>query len=232
MRVIKLAVVVLFLGSLSAMAQDTNEDSIVSVISQRWERIRIAGEKVENYSVPPVRAVINENKIRQRTARETQPKGSFDPNEATIDGRSAALERSVQDARTMKTDDIDAFRYSSSIKNNSERKIEIIFWAYRFKEFANPANVVRHQFLCSVKIKPGEKFELFANSILAPSEVVSNASLSGNGERLFDEKVLVNRIEFADGAILQRREWKMGEVKKGIDKAASSAWGREVCKPI
>jgi len=232
MRAFRLAIVVFVFSSLSAFAQEAKEDSLVSVIAQRWERIRIAGEKLDNYSVPPVRAVINENKMRQRAARENQPRGSYDPNEATIDGRSAALERSVQDSRSVKTDDVDAFRYSANVKNNSDRKIEVIFWEYRFREFANPANIVRHQFLCSVKMKPGEKFELFANSILAPSEVVSSASLSASSEKLFDEKVFINRIEFADGAILQRREWKMDEVKKGVDKATSSSWGREICKPI
>jgi hypothetical protein len=232
MRFFRLAIIVTFLGSMSAFAQEATEDTLVSVIAQRWERIRIAGEKLENYSVPPIRSVINENKMRQRSARENQPRGSYDPNEATVDGRSAALERSVQDSRSVKTDDVDAFRYSASVKNNSDRKIEIIFWEYRFKEFANPANVVRHQFLCSVKIKAGDRFELFANSILAPSEIVSTASLGGGSEKVFDEKVLINRIEFADGAILQRREWKMGEVKKAIDKATSAAWGREICKPL
>ena len=232
MRAFRLAIVILVFSSASAFAQEAKEDTLVSVVDQRWERIRIPGEKLENYSVPPVRAVINENKMRQRTARETQPRGSYNPNEATIDGRSAALERSVQDSWSVKTDDVDAFRYSANVKNNSDRKIEIIFWEYRFKEFANPTNIVRHQFLCSVKMKPGEKMELFANSILAPSEVVSNASLSASGDKLFDEKVLINRIEFADGAILQRREWKMDEVKKGVDKVTSASWGRDICKPI
>lgn len=232
MRPITLTLVVLGFGFVLVNGQDQNEDSLVSVIGHRWERIRISGEKIDNAGVPPVRSVINENKMRQRTARENQPKGSFDPNEATVDGRSAALERSVQDSRAVKTDDVNAFRYSASVKNNGDRKIEIVFWEYRFKEFANPANVSRHQFLCSVKIKPGEKFELFANSILAPSEVVSSGSLSDGSGKLFDEKILINRIEYADGAILQRREWKMTEVKAGIEKATTTAWGKEICRNL
>lgn len=213
-------------------AQVQNEDSRVSVIGHKWERIRIAGERISNFDVPPVRSVINENKMRQRTARENQPKGAFDPNEGTIDGRSAALERTVQESRSVKTDDINAFRYAANIRNNGDRKIEIVFWEYGFKEFANPANVVRHQFLCSVKIKPGDKFELFANSILGPSEVISSDSLIDTPGKLFDEKVLVNRIEYADGAILQRREWKISEIKQGLEKATSTPWGREVCRAL
>jgi len=232
MRHTAILLAVLCFGALFAAGQDQSEDSLVSVIGHKWERLRISGEKIDNAGVPPVRSVINENKMRQRNARENQPKGSFDPNEATVDGRSAALERSVQDSRAVKTDDVNAFRYSASVKNNGDRKIEVIFWEYRFKEFANPANVSRHQFLCSVKIKPGEKFELFANSILAPSEVVSSGSLSDSSGKVFDEKVLINRIEYADGAILQRREWKMAEVKAGVEKATSAGWGKEVCRNL
>lgn len=228
-----LALPTLLIGlSIFTFGQNQNEDSLVSVIDFRWERVRIPGEKIDNSSVPPVRAVINENKMRQRAAREQQPRGTFDPNEGTVDGRSAALEKSVQESRSAKTEDVNGFRYTANVRNDSDRKIEIVFWEYRFTEFANTANVVRRQFLCVVKTKPGDKQILSGVSILGPSETISAESLSDPNAKLFDEKILINRIEYADGAILQRREWKMSEVKSSVDKAASSPWGKEVCKML
>ena len=218
--------------SLNVLAQDQDQDSLVSVVDHKWERVKIAGEKFSTGAVPPVRAVIPENKQRQRAARETMPKGSVDPNEYTTDGRSAALERSVQEARSVKTEDLNGFRYSADIRNMSNRKIEVVFWEFQFKEIANSANFVRHQFLCSVKIKPGDKAEVFSYSTLGPSEVISSESLAANSGRLFDEKVLINRIEFSDGAILQRRDWKMKEIEAALKKATSTAWGREVCRAL
>jgi hypothetical protein len=223
---------VLLLLATSAAAQDHNQDSLVAVIDQKWERVRIAGEKFSNEGVPPVRAVIPENKQRQRAARENMPQGAVDPNEYTIDGRSAALEKNVRDARSVKTEDLNGFRYSAHVRNMSDRKIEIIFWEFQFKEIANSANFVRRQFLCSVKIKPGDKAEVFAYSTLGPSEVISTESLVDNTGKLFDEKVLINRIEYSDGAILQRRDWKMEEIRAEIKKATSTPWAREVCRPL
>ena len=227
-------VVSLALGvlSLNAIAQDQDQDSLVSVVDHKWERVRIAGEKFPTGPVPPVRAVIPENKQRQRAARETMPQGAVDPNEYTTDGRSAALEKNVQEARVVKTDDLNGFRYSAHVRNLSDRKIEIVFWEFQFKEIANSTNFVRRQFLCSVKIKPGEKAEVFAFSTLGPSEVISSESLIANSGKLFNEKVQINRIEYSDGAILQRRDWKLKEIESGLKKATSTPWGREVCRSL
>jgi hypothetical protein len=223
-------VAVIFLIPVAA-AQD-NQDSLVTVIDHRWERVRVSGQKIDNYSAAPVRALTANDKYYQRASRENQPKGVTDPNEYTVDGRSAALEKNVQEARSVKTDDVNAFRYVANFRNESDRKVEIIFWEYRFTEFANPKNVIRRQFLCASKMKPGEKLELSAISLFGPSEVISADSLKDPDQKLFDEKILLNRIEFADGAILQRRDWKMAEVKASVEKATSAPWGKEVCKML
>ena len=215
----------------TAPAQD-NQDSLVTVIDHRWERVRVSGQKLDNYSAAPVRALNANDKYYQRASRENQPKGVTDPNDYTVDGRSAALEKSVQDARSVKTDDVNAFRYIANFRNESDRKVDIIFWEYRFTEFANPKNVVRRQFLCASKMKPGEKLELTAISLFGPSEVISADSLKDPDQQLFDEKILLNRIEFSDGAVLQRRDWKMAEVKASVEKATATPWGKEVCKML
>jgi hypothetical protein len=217
---------------LVAPAQDQNEDSFVSVLDHRWERVRIQGQKLDSLTAAPQRMLTTDDKYYQRSARENRPKGTVDPSEYTTDGRSAALERSVQESRSAKTDDINGFRFVANVKNNSERKVDVLFWEYRFTELANPKNIVRRQFLCSAKMKPGEKLELSAVSTFGPSDVVSAESLKDPSLKLFDEKIFLNRIEFSDGAILQRRDWKMAEVEASVKKAVAAPWGKEVCKML
>ena len=213
-------------------AQDQNQDSLVSVLDHKWERVRVSGQKLDGNTAAPIRALTSSDKYYQRAARENQPKGVPDPSEYTTDGRSSAIEKNVQDARAAKTDAINGFRYVAHVRNNSDRKVDVLFWEYRFTEFANPKNVIRRQFLCSAKMKPGEKLELSALSILGPSEVISTESLKDPDQKLFDEKIYLNRIEFTDGAILQRRDWKMSEVEASVKKATSMPWGAEVCKML
>ena len=215
-----------------ADGQDQNNDSTVSVLEFKWERVRIAGQKLGGDQVAPAKALTAEDKPFQRAAREQQMRGTENPNDYTLDARSAAIEKNVQESRTTKTSDIDAFRYAINLRNKSDSKIEIIFWEYRFKELANPSNIVRRQFLCSAKIKSDEKVELWAISTLGPSEVISAASLTDSSKKMFDEKILINRIEYADGAILQRRDWKMKDIESALKKATSTPWGREVCRPL
>ena len=224
--------VALLLLTASAFAQEQTDDEFVSVLEHKWERVRVSGQKIEGSSTVPMRAITANDKYYQRAARENQPKGVPDPSVNTTDGRAAAIEQSVQDSRTVKTSDINGFRYFASFRNNSEKKIDVLFWEYRFREFANPANEVRRQFLCTVKAKPGAKFDLQAFSTLGPSEVVSAESLKDPSAKLFDEKILLNRVEFSDGAILQRRDWKMAEVKASVEKAVAAPWGKEACKML
>ena len=118
------------------------------------------------------------------------------------------------------------------MRNDSGKTVEIIYWEYRFTEIANPANVVRRQFLCSVKLKNGASKELPAFSTLGPSEVIDANSLAKSTGKLFDEKVIVNRIEFADGAIVQRNNWKFEDVKKAVERATSTPWNKETCRAL
>lgn len=225
----QIAVLIFVLGCFS---QEQTEESILSVLDSKWERVRIAGQKADSIVVPPARGLTPNDKYYQRASRSNQPKGVPDPSEESTDGRAAALERSVQEARMAKSDDVNGFRYSASFRNNSDRRIEVLFWEYRFKEFANPSNVIRRQFLCAVKAKPGEKFDLSATSTLGPSEIISADSLKDSSAKTFDEKIFLNRIEFADGAILQRLDWKMAEVKASIEKVIAAPWGKDLCKML
>ena len=159
------------------LAQEQSDDKFVSVIEHRWERVRVSGQKIESGTTGPVRALTANDKYYQRASRENQPRGVPDPSEYTTDGRAAAIEKSVEESRTVKTDDLNGFRYIANLRNNSDKKIDVLFWEYRFKEIANPANVIRRQFLCSAKAKPGDRFELAAVSSLGPSDVVSAESL-------------------------------------------------------
>ncbi|HEX8772950.1 MAG TPA: hypothetical protein VF735_05045 [Pyrinomonadaceae bacterium] len=176
--------------------------------------------------------MIPENKVLQRNERAQAPLGVRDPNADTIDGRSAALEKNMQEARSPKSVTVDGFTYQAKIRNASTKVIEVVFWEYQFKELSNPTNVVRRQFLCGVNIKPAKEKELLAFSASGPSDVISVGSLTNKGGNLFEEKAVVNRVEFADGSILQRRDWNFAEMKSSIERAIKTPWGAEMCRGI
>lgn len=181
----------------------------------------------------PAAAMTPQNKIFQRNAREQTSPGMRDPNLDTIDGRAAILEKNVQDSRTPQPKAVDGYAYRVKVQNTSKKVIEIIFWEYQFKETANPETMTRRQFLCAVNIRPDKDKELQSFSVSGPSDVISAGSLANkSGGNLFAEKVIINRVEYADGTIWQRKDWNFGEIKATFERAVGTPWGAEMCRGL
>lgn len=184
----------------------------------------------ETGRVVPARAVINENKKFQREARAQLSPGAIDPNTLTIDGRSEALEKITQESRTTRAKPIEGFMYHATVRNQANAAIDVIFLEFQFTELANPANRVRRQFLCAAQIKPKEKTDLRVFSSFGPSDVISVDSLTNEAGKFFESTVNINRVEYSDGAIIQRKDWNFGALKESINRAVSEPWGAEKCR--
>ncbi len=208
-----------------------DEGSSVVVRSFKWSKSRQTVEKRDTAtSTAPAPAMISANRNFERNRRVNDPAGSRDPNAESLDGRRAALEKNVQESRSPQP--VDGFAYRVKVQNASTKVIEIMFWEYQFKESANPANVVRRQFLCGVNIKSDKEKELQAFSVSGPNDVISAESLAKKSGNLFEEKVVINRVEYADGSIWQRKDWNFAEVKASMARAIQTPWGAEMCRGL
>jgi hypothetical protein len=201
---------------------------VVTVLSFKWSRIRKT-VKAEPVGVTPAREMIADNKSYPRNARVNQPVGQRDPNEDTIDGRSAAIEKIVQESRTAPAKSLDTFAYEAKIQNGSKKAIDVVFWEYQFIDPAT-ATPTRHQFLCGANLKPTKEKELKAMSLSGPSDVVSVETLASGSTR-FLEKVLINRVEYADGSIWQRKGWDFAEIRVALKRALATPW-TEMCREL
>jgi hypothetical protein len=227
MRIISGTLVFIFLMSANAFAQDP-----VSILRSRWYRTNKPAPKTEVPPSGPARTLYPDDKYFQRKAREGRTDNPRDPYEDSIEGRSAAIDRAVQQSRTANPEDVPGFAYLAEIKNDTGQPVDVIFWEYIFTEIAHPQNVTHRQFLCAVKIKNGEKKVLSAFSTLGPSEALSVESLAKENEKIFEEQVQINRIELSNGNILQRDTWRFSDVKKAVERVASTPWGNEVCRAL
>jgi hypothetical protein len=220
----------------SPVQNPTASQGVVNVLGFKWSRLHQKGKAPDpaQTSPPiPAREMIPANKVFQREARVNDPMGAKDPNEDTIDTRSAALEKIVQQSRTPTAKSVDNFAYSVKIKNASQKVIEILFWEYQFIDPSNAANVTRRQFLCGVNIKPEKEKELQALGSSGPGEVISVGSLANPSGNVFQEKVVINRVEYADGSNWQRKDWNPNEIKLTYERAVSTPWNPgEMCRGL
>ena len=205
----------------------------VAVLEFKWTKGRQTVVNAETAaSGTPAQAMIPANKNFERNAREQAPAGVRDPNLDTLDGRSAALEKNVQESRAPKTKTVDGFAYRIKVRNAGAKAVEVLFWEYQFVESANPANVARRQFLCGVPLKPGKEREVLAFSPSGPNGTVSAETLADQARNSFQEKVVINRVEYSDGSIWQRRDWNFAEVRASVARVTSTPWGQEMCRGL
>jgi hypothetical protein len=208
----------------------TDEGSPIVVLSSKWSRSRLTVEQAESASVPPAPAMISANKIFERNRRADIPAGARDPNLDTVDGRSAALEKSVQDSRAPKP--VDGFVYRLKVHNTDTKVIEFLFWEYQFIDKSNATPVAQRQFLCAVFIKPDKDKNVEAFSTSGPGDVITVGMLSKKSGDLFQEKVVINRVEYADGSIWQRKGWHLRDVRMGYERALKTPWGSQMCRGL
>lgn len=207
----------------------TSEGTPVTVLSSKWykDRQEIAQEPEV---IAPAAAMIPQNKNFEKNRRENNSPGERDPNLDTIDGRAAALEKSVQESRAAKP--VDGFAYRAKIHNASPKLIEIIFWEYQFTESGDAKNLTRRQFMCGVSIKPEKDSELQAFILNGPHDVISVDTLAKKTENSGGEKVVINRVEYADETIWQRKDWSFGEIRLSYARAMATPWVQGMCKGL
>jgi hypothetical protein len=207
------------------------ETSPVQVVSFKWSHGRKTIEKGDTSVVnAPASAMIPQNKNFARNVRANDPAGVRDPNADTLDGRSAAMEKSVQDARAPESKKIDGYSYKIKVQNISSNAIEVLFWEYQAVDPNDANSLTRRQFFCGVNIRFGKGQDLEGFSLQGPINVISVAN--ANSANSPQEKILINRVEFADGTIWQRKDWSLKDVRASYERALKEAWVPGMCKGL
>jgi len=224
--------------ALPVLAQDSApaaDNSSVAVLGFKWTKSRqtVAASQDTAATGSPAPLITPVVRNPHRNVRPDDPLGTKDPNAGTTDARAAAIEKNVQESRKAPPKQLDGFAYKVKVQNAGTKVAEVVFFEYQFTESAAPANTTRRQFICGVNIKPGKEKELTAFSLFGPSDVISVGSLSNKDGSLFQEKVLINRVEYSDGSIWQRRDWSFAEIKAAYNRAVGTPWDpTEMCRGL
>jgi hypothetical protein len=214
----------------------TSEACPVAVVAFKWTKTHLESKTPDpavTGPATPVPEVQASNKNSAKNARGNDPAGARDPNQDSIDTRSAALEKAVQESRAPKAKVVDGFAYQVKVHNAATKVIEVVFWEYQFFDSSTPANLTRRQFVCDVNVKADRDKELQAFGLLGPSDVVSVQSLANSPASVARENVVINRIEYKDGSYWQRQDWNVAEIKLTYHIARSTPWAPdEMCRGL
>ena len=100
----------------------TNEEPPLVIASFKCVKDRRSVENAVSVGSSPAPAVIAANRNFEKQRRVNDPAGVRDPNADTLDGRSAELDRIVQQSREPQP--VDGFTYSVKVQNGSRKLIQ------------------------------------------------------------------------------------------------------------
>jgi hypothetical protein len=188
----------------------SGEHSPIVAINFRWFRDRQAIEKVVMPPRGPQPPTLEPNTI-SRNQRKDGTAPERDPQLDKLETRSGSLDAIAQESGESRR--VDGFTYEVKFENFDTKQARTIFWEYQFRENANPQNTSRRRFVCDLKIKPDQDKLVQVFSTLGPGNVINLTNLKKGAGKQFDESVVIDRIEFEDGSLWQRKDWDFEEAK-------------------
>ena len=172
------------------------EEPDITVVKFSWSRFRQNSDLIHSVADPG--PSMNEPVSLKPPSSKNEP--SEIRNKRDIQERRAEMANAEHNAKTPPRQQ-DYYLMRLEVKNAGENTIKSIVW--EFQPTVQPADYELKQFICKVKAKPKESktFELL--SPFSPVKVVSADKKAQEG------KVVINRIEYADGSIWKRKGWSV-----------------------
>jgi len=166
-----------------------------------WSKERIGWER-DPFSGP----IENFDEVRARQRNERRIEDAKRGNSAEIDKiRREAKADAANIAKQHKaTPSRYVFIYKATVKNLGNKVIKTIDWDYVFFDRATETEIGRQQFTSEEKIAPGKSKELVVTIRKPPTQTISLTALNKNEAGSLDGRVILVRIDYADGTSWQR----------------------------
>lgn len=187
----------LLLVLLCAPAVWAQEPSGVEVVKSSWTKVRIGWER-DPFGGP----LENFDEMRSRARNErrvAQGGGERAKRDAKADEANLAKIREKNPSQYY-------FIYKTKIKNNHTAAITQIDWDYVFYERDTENELGRQQFTSDEHVGSGKTKELTVTITSPPTRTVSVTSLNLEERNRFTEKIILIRVQYADGRVWQAPE--------------------------
>ncbi|HEX7333242.1 MAG TPA: hypothetical protein VF290_17200 [Pyrinomonadaceae bacterium] len=170
------------------------EPSGVEVVKSSWSKVRIGWER-DPFGGP----LENFDEMRSRARNERRVAtggGERARREAKADEKNLAAQREKKPPQYY-------FIYKTKIKNTHTAAITQIDWDYVFFERGTENEIGRQQFTSDEHVGPGKTKELVVTITSPPARTVSVTSLSLEERDRLSEKIILVRVQYADGHVWQ-----------------------------
>jgi hypothetical protein len=199
MRLILLATFVVFLQVQQGPTTVEREEPDMIVQKFTWDTIRANSDLIHS-ALDPGPDMNEPVGIKQppRTNEPQEVKNRRDMNERRADMAAAVSAAKSNPPRQ------DQYLLRLAVKNVGASVIKSIVWEYQ--PSSDTAKYELRQYICTMKAKPNESKSFEIVSPYNPVKVVQTDAKTGQTK---EGKVVINRIEYADGSIWKRKGWSV-----------------------
>jgi hypothetical protein len=202
MRLIFLATLVTLLQVQQGPTVIQREEPDMVVQKFSWDTIRANSDLIHSALDPG--PTMNEPVGITPPSRANEPqelKNRRDMNERRAD--MAATQNAAKQSQSNQRRQ-DQYFLHLEVKNVGTSVIKSIVWEYQ--PSSETANYELRQYVCTMKAKPKDSKTFELVSPYNPVKVVQADAKTGQAK---DGKVVINRIEYADGSIWKRKGWSV-----------------------
>jgi hypothetical protein len=176
------------------------DPSRVEVTRFSWTKERIGWER-DPFGGP----IENFDEVRARTRNERRIDDAKRGGSAEVDKikREARADAANIAAKHKQSPSRYVFVYKTTVKNLSDKQIKSVDWDYVFLDRTTEEEIGRRQFTSEEKISPGKSKELSVTITKPPTQTISLTALNTSERNALIERVVVVRIDYADGSTWQ-----------------------------
>jgi len=186
--------------SMAQPASNAPDPSKVEVVRFSWSKERIGWEG-DPFGGP----IENWDEVRARTRNERRIEDAKRGGSSEVDKikREAKADAANMAAQHKNTRSRYVFVYKTTVKNLGEKPIKSIDWDYVFFDRATESEIGRREFTSEEKISPGKSKELVVTITRPPTQTVSVTALNTKERDTLIERIVIVRIDYADGTFWQ-----------------------------
>lgn len=96
------------------------------------------------------------------------------------------------------------YLYEAKVMNTGAKTIRALVWEYVFFDPDSQLDVGRHRFRSEISLRPGKNKTLGGRSRSPQTSIVDVTKTDKELQYQYSERVMINRIEYADGTFWQR----------------------------
>ena len=132
-----------------------------------------------------------------------------------LDSRKVELRNVDNQALNSADEHGNSYHLLLEFKNTGTNVVRSVIW--EFRPTATREDYAPKQYLCALRIKPNGKKKLDLWTPYAPVKVISAVV---RPEGLKDGEVIINKIEYLNGSVWKRRDWRYSLPANSTDKVS------------